>query len=234
MSANTYVQELKGETKWKTVSPHRHWTELPESAGILYLIIIASGIFAFFIVRASLIVPGDAAATADNIVASEGLFRVSIAADLIMIISDVALALAFYVLLRPVSHALSLLAAFFRLVQATILGINLLNLFMALLLLSGAEYLAAAGAELLQAQAMTFLVAHGIGYSIGLVFFGVSILILGYLIIRSGYIPKILGILLMIAAAGYLVDSFASFLLPNYDDYADDIRPGRVCARYCG
>jgi hypothetical protein len=188
-------------------------------AGVLYLIIIIAGIFAEFFVRQSLIVPGDAAATANNIMASEGLFRAGIAGDLIMIMSDVALALVFYVLLKPVSNSLALLAAFFRLAQAAILGINLLNLFFVLQLLSGADYLAGFGANQLHALVMLFLNGHSIGYAIGLVLFGLSLFVLGYLVFRSGYFPRILGLLLIVAGSGYLIDSFASFLLPAYDNY---------------
>jgi hypothetical protein len=188
-------------------------------AGTLYLAIIIAGIFAEFFVRSSLIVSGDAAATANNINAAEQLFRFGFASDLIMILCDVALALVFYVLLKPVSNSLALLAAFFRLVQATILGINLLNLSLGLQLVGGAGDLAAVGSDQTQALGLLYLEAHGIGYSIGLVFFGFSILISGYLIYRSGYIPKILGILLVIAGIGYLVDSFAKFILPNYASY---------------
>jgi hypothetical protein len=188
-------------------------------AGLLYLTIIITGIFAYFVIRGSLIVAGDAAATANNILASEGLFRVSIASDLIMIMCDVALALVFYVLLKPVSNALALLAAFFRLAQAATLGINLLNLFFALQLISGADYLTVVGADQLQAQAMLFLDAHGTGYAIGLVFFGFSIMVLGYLIFKSGYFPRILGVLLVVASFGYLIDSFARVLLPSYGNY---------------
>jgi hypothetical protein len=190
-------------------------------AGVLYLIIIAAGIWAFFVVRSNLIVPGDATATANNVMASEGLFRASIAADLVMIMSDVALALAFYVLLKPVSRSLSLLAAFFRLAQAANLGINVLNLFFGLQLLKGASDVIALSADQLHDLALFFFSAHGVGYTISLVFFGFSILILGYLIFRSGYLPKILGILLIIASLGYLVDGFANVLLINYADYAD-------------
>ncbi len=188
-------------------------------AGALYLVIIFAGIFAQFFARSSLIVPGDATATAANIQASQTLFRIGFASDLVMILSDVAIALAFYVLLKPVSRSLSLLAAFFRLAQAATLSVNLLNLAFAWLLLSGADYLAVLGSDQLNALAMLFLDAHGIGYSIALVFFGLSILILGYLIVRSGYIPKVLGILLVFASAGYLIDSFSSFLLLNYADF---------------
>ncbi|MCB0130010.1 MAG: DUF4386 domain-containing protein, partial [Caldilineaceae bacterium] len=119
-------------------------------AGLLYLSIIAAGVFAEFIVRGSLIVPGNAAATAGNILAAESLFRLGIAGDLIMLICDVALALVFFVLLKPVSRSLSLLAAFFRLAQAAVLGMNLLNLVLVLQLISGTDYLAVFGAEQLQ------------------------------------------------------------------------------------
>ena len=190
-------------------------------AGFLYLVIIIAGIFAEFIVRSSLILPGDATATANNIMASEGLFRVGIASDLIMIMCDVALALFFYVLFKPVSNALALLAAFFRLAQAATLGVNLLNLFFVLRLQSGADYLTAFSEDQLHALMLPFLDAHSIGYSIGLVFFGLSVFVLGYLVFKSGYFPRILGVLLIFASLGYLIDSFANFLLPNYSEYKD-------------
>jgi hypothetical protein len=185
-------------------------------AGLLYLILIIAGIFAEGYVRQSLIVPGDAAATANHIMASEGLFRTAIAGDLIMILCDIALSVIFYLLLRPVSNALSLLAAFFRLAQAATLGINLLNLFFVLQLLHGADYLNIFSADQLHALVLLFFNAHGIGYAIGLVFFGVYLLLLGYLMFKSGYFPRILGILLIIAALSYLTDSFTSFLFPGY------------------
>ena len=193
--------------------------KLARVAGLLYLVIIIAGIFAEFFVRQSLIVPGDATTTANNIMASEMLFRAGIAADLVMIMADVALALVFYLLFKAVSNGLALLAAFFRLAQAAVLGINLLNLFFALGLLSGADYLSVFGADQLDAFSMLFLNAHSIGYSIGLVFFGVNLFILGYLVFKSGYVPRILGILLIAASLGYLVDSFAKVLLPNYAEF---------------
>jgi hypothetical protein len=190
-------------------------------AGVLYLVIIATGIWAFAFDRSSLIVPGDATATANNVIASEGLLRASIAADLVMIMSDVALALAFYVLMRPVSRSLSLLAAFFRLAQAANLGLNLLNLFVGLRLLTGTGDLAAFSAAQLHDLALVFFDLHGVGYTISLVFFGFSILVLGYLMIKSGYLPRILGVLLVIASVVYLVDGFANVLLSNYAEVAD-------------
>ena len=190
-------------------------------AGLFYLAIIVAGIFAEFFVRSSLKVPGDAAATAANIMASTALFRSGITADLIMIICDIALAASLYILLRPVNDGLSLLGAFFRLIQAAILAVNLLNLFYALQLVSGAGYLTAIGAEQLYAQALFFFEAHATGYTLGLLFFAFNCLITGYLVYKASYFPKILGFMLVIAGAGYLTDSFAQFLLPNYAAYAD-------------
>ena len=188
-------------------------------AGFAYLIIIISGIFAEFFVRSGLIVAGNATATANNIINSESLFRIGIAGDLLMIVCDVVVALAFYVLLIQVNKSLALLAAFFRLAQAATLGINLLNLFFVLHILSGADYLNVFGTDQLHALVLLFLKGHSTGYLIGLVFFGIHCLILGYLIFKSGFIPRILGVLLVFAAFGYLIDSFANFLLPNYADY---------------
>jgi hypothetical protein len=189
-------------------------------AGLLYLVIIGAGMFAEFFVRSELIAAGDAAATAANVIAAEGLFRAGIAADLLMIVSDIIVGLIFYVLLRPISQTLALLAALFRLAQAAILGINLLNLFIGLELAQPTGAAAALGADQAQALALVFFQAHGVGYALALVFFGIYLFLIGFLILRSGVIPRLLGGLLMLAAAGYLVDSFAQVLLVNYSAYA--------------
>jgi hypothetical protein len=189
-------------------------------AGLGYLIIFISGIFANFIVLQSLIVPGDAATTANNIMANEMLFRIGIFSFIIMVIFDLVLAWALYVLLKPVNRSLSLLAAWLRLVNVTIFGIALYHLFGVLQLLSGADYLTVFETGQLQAQVMLFLDAFNHTWLIGLVFFGVHLFVLGYLISKSGYIPRILGVLLIVASLAYLIDSFANFLLPNYANYA--------------
>ncbi len=190
-------------------------------AGGFYLLLFVAGIVAEFAIRSQLIVPGDPTATAAEIAAAEGLFRWGIAADLIMIISDIALALLFYELLKPVSRLLALGAALFRLAQATALGINLLNLFIGLSFVTGAEGLSALAEPTAQTLGLLFLEAHGIGYSLALVFFGVALAILGYLIIKAPYMPSILGYLILIAAAGYLTDSFAKVILVDYGRHAD-------------
>ena len=198
----------------------QHPNRLARSAAVLYLVIIVAGIFAFFVVRGSLVVPGDAAATAANVVASESFFRLGIASDLVMILSDVALAVVLFVLFRAVGPMLATFAAFFRLAQAAALGVNLVSLFVGLRLL-GDDAAAAMGAERAQGLALVFFDAHAIGYTLALLFFAVSLFFLGLLAWRSGFVPKVLGALLLIAGAGYLVDGFANVLLTNYAAYAD-------------
>lgn len=185
-------------------------------AGSLYLIIIVFGIFSEVFIRSILIVPGDAAATVTNIQASEWLFRTGFASDSIMLLSDVAIAVLFYVLLKPVSKTLALMAAAFRLTQAAILGLNLLNYYAAMLLLSGVGYSTAFEADQLYALVMLFLDMHSHGYDLGLLFFGLSSLILGYLVVKSDYFPRILGYGLIAAAVVYLMGSLTRFLLPDY------------------
>jgi hypothetical protein len=185
-------------------------------AGVLYLIIIVFGLFSEVFVRSSLFVPGDATATAANITAAEGLFRSGFLADSIMFLSDVALAVLLYVLLRPVSKTLALVAMFFRLTQTAVLALNLLNYHAALLLLSGAGYASAFEPGQLHALSHMFLDLHGHGYDLGLLLFGLHCLLLGYLIFRSRYFPRALGVLLMAAAVTYLVGSYTRFLFPDY------------------
>lgn len=193
---------------------------LSRMAGIGYLVIIATGIFAEFFVRASLIVPGDAGATAANIGGAQTLFRLGIAAEFIMLASDVALAMLLYVLFRGAGQGWAMLAAFFRLTHASVVGVNLLSMFLPLLLLGGAPYLAAFAPEQLHALVLLSLETQSLGYLIGLTFFGFHCLVMGYLVYRSGYVPKVLGVMLVVAGVGYLVDSFGRTLLVDYDAYA--------------
>ena len=188
-------------------------------AGGAYLIIIAAGIYAEFFVRSSLIVPADAAATARNIREFGLLFRSAIASELVMLACDVLVAVALYIVFEGVSRSLSLLAAFFRLVHAAIVGGNLLNAYVPLLLLADAEHFSRVNPDELQALVLVSLQAHSYGYVIGLVFFGFQCLFLGYLVFTSDLLPKLLGILLMCAGIGYLVDGFSRTLLADYAQY---------------
>ncbi len=188
-------------------------------AGAGYLVIFVVGFFAEFFVRANLVAPGDAAATAGNILESAWQFRAGIVGYLIAAVVDLLVALALYVFLKPVSAGLSLLAAWFRAAHAVILAVATGHLLSVVRLLGDAAWLSAIETGQRHAQAMVLLEAFDDAWLIGLVFFGLHCLVLGYLILKSSYVPRILGVLLMVAALGYLVDSFANFLLPNYSDY---------------
>jgi hypothetical protein len=185
-------------------------------AGLLYLIITIAAIVAHYYVPSNIIVPGDAAATANNIMNNEALFRVGgIGSELIVLLSEIVLSVVLYVILKPVNKTLSLLAAVSRLAMTTIHGLNLINYFFVLLLLGGG-YSTVFGADQLQALVTLFLDAHSYGFTIGIAFLTLHVFILGYLIFKSGYFPKILGVLFVIAAFGYLIDSFALLLSTNY------------------
>lgn len=192
--------------------------------GVLYLLIFITAGFSEGYVRATLIVPGDATATAANIAASEGLFRLGFVSDLIAFSADAIVAVLLYVLLRPVSRTLALVAASLRLVaHPAIASINMLNHVMALQLVSGAEYLTVFEPEQLHALVLLFLTAHRVGYLIGGVFFGLHLIVLGYLLYRSDRFPAILGGLIVLAAFGYLTESFTFFLVPAYASIASTI-----------
>jgi hypothetical protein len=186
-------------------------------AGVLYLVITVAAIVAHMYVPSLIIVPGDAAATANNINESATLFRLgTVGGELVVLLSEVVLAVVLYVLLKPVNKTLSLIAAVSRLVMTTVHGINMINYFFAMLLVSGTGYLSVFSTEQAQSLAMLFLEAHGYGFTIGIAFLTIHVFVLGYLIFKSGYFPKVLGVLFIAAGVGYLVDSFALLLLPSY------------------
>jgi hypothetical protein len=181
----------------------------------LYLFNILAGLFGEVFVRNNLVVAGDAAATAHKIMTSNLLFRSGIAGDLLMHVSDIPMILIFYVLLKPVSKDLSLLAALFNLVQTAVLVANKLTLVAVVVFLGNADYLKAFDARQLQALANACLILHEYGFSIGLVFFGFTCPIIGHLMFKSGYFPKTLGILQFVAGLCYLTHSFVLLLAPE-------------------
>jgi Domain of unknown function (DUF4386) len=183
--------------------------------GVLYLYIIAAGIFAES-VRSKLVVSADAAATARNILSNESLFRIGFSGELLHLACDVAVATILYMLLRPVNRNLALLAAFMRLACDIVLAVASLSHFAVLRLLHNADYLQGFQPDQLQTLALLALKLHGDGYAISLVFFGFACLALGYLVFRSGYLPRTIGALLVIAGACYLTNSFALFLHPAF------------------
>lgn len=185
-------------------------------AGVLYLIITVAATIAHFVVPSNFIIPGDAAATASNIIGNESMFRLgAIGGELIVLLSEIILAVVLYVLLKPINKTLSLIAAVSRLAMTTIHGLNLINYFFVLLLLGG-SYTTVFAPDQVDALVTLFLDAHSYGFTIGIAFLTIHVFILAYLIFKSGYFPKILGILFFAAGVGYLVDSFALLLFPSY------------------
>jgi len=187
-------------------------------AGFGYLVVFIFAFYAGFVATG----PGDSATTSINKLANEVLFRSGIASWIIVLAADAVVAWALYILLIPVNKSLALLVAWFRLIFTVIAAIALLFLIMALQLSKGADYLTVFTADQLQAQVILFLNAYWDLTLIAWVFFGVHIFLLGYLIFKSSYVlfkssyvPRILGVLLIIASIGYLINSFANFLLPN-------------------
>ncbi|HYL13614.1 MAG TPA: DUF4386 domain-containing protein [Terriglobales bacterium] len=186
--------------------------------GALYLIIIVVGLFGEAFVRDRLIVPGDAAATAANIRSMESLWRFHIAAELLLLICAVALLMIFFVLLKPVSRELALLAAFFNLVAIAVEAATTMYLIQALFPLGNAGYLKAFAPEQLYAMASLTLKSHGYGFGVSLIFFGYFCVVIGYLIFKSGYLPRAIGVLIEIAGLCYLTNSFALILAPAFAD----------------
>ena len=186
--------------------------------GLLLLLLVVVGPFSQLYVPSTLIVPGDATATADNIRASESLFLSGIVGQSIVFLTEIVLTVLLYVLLRPVSRTLALVAAFARLAMTVVMGINLLPYFIALLLLSGAGYLTVFEPAQSDALALLFLNAHQYVVYIWEIFLGLHLLVLSYLVFKSGYFPRILGVLLVLPALGYLIHGYGSFLFPNYEE----------------
>ncbi len=187
-------------------------------AGILILIMSPFAVFSMMYVSSNLIVPGDAWATAKNIIASEGLFRLGMVSDSIVFLLEIVIVVLLYILLKPVSKTLSLVAAFSRLAMTVIQGINLLNHFTALLLLGGADYLTVFETGQLHSLVLLFLNVHESVVLIWGLFFSLHLFFLGYLVYKSGYIPRILGVVLVIAAVCYLIQSWGNILLPKYEE----------------
>lgn len=185
-------------------------------AGIGLLIMVIAGPYAEIYAYGSLIVPGNAAQTAQNITNNKMLFITGIFGYLIMLICDVLVAWALYVLLKPVNKSISLLTAWLRLVYSVIAIVALLNLVTALRFINPADYLSVFEPEQLHAQVYLSLVAFEKEWGIGYLIFGIYLGLLGYLVFKSDYIPKILGILLMISGLGWFVDSLRPFFFPGF------------------
>ena len=183
-------------------------------AGLLYLAIAALAVFGLVYVPAMLLVPGDAAATANNIVASESLFRLGFMSNLITFTVNVFVAVLLYKLLKPVNRGIASLMVILILIGLAIGMLNELNQFAALLIL-GTDHLSAFTAAQSQVLAALFLDLYQHGFNIAHIFWGLWLFPMGYLIFRSGFLPRVIGVLLIVAGLGYLVDFTLFFLVPD-------------------
>ena len=194
-----------------TISPRRY----ARTGGVLYLYIIGAGIFVELFVRGKLVVSGDAAATASNILAHETLWRVAFSAEVLWLACAVALTMIFYVLMRVVNRNIAIMGAFFALMSIAVEAMSTLFHFAPALILGGASYLKVFDAQQLQALALLSISVFERGFGISLVFFGFEELCRGYLMFRSGFFPRFLGVLVIISGLSYLSNSFALFLSPK-------------------
>jgi len=198
-------------------------------AGCIYLGAMALGMFSQLFVLGRIIVPGDAAATAHNVVTSEALFRLGIVVDVVTFASDVVIGWAFYQLLKGVDEALALLGALFRVTDAAILAVTTFSALITLRLLSGAEYLQPLDVRELQVLARLFVSARGLGFDVGFVFLGCGSALFAYLLLVARYVPRplaawgvfasltlALGSLAQILSAGFAARAGMLHMLPMF------------------
>ena len=185
-------------------------------AGSIYVVAMALSAFTLGYLPLEIIVPGDAAATAHNLVASEGLFRAGVAVDLLVCLSDVVLAWAFYELLKPVDESLARLGAFLRVADAAIFACVTLNGLVSLRLLSGTKFLQAIESPQLHALARLFMDVRTTGLYVGFVFLGAGSAVFAYVLFRSRYVPRLLAACGVFASLLFAFGSLATLMLPRW------------------
>jgi hypothetical protein len=180
-------------------------------AGFLYLLVVPLGIFSLF-VSSRLVVTGDGAATVSNLIASESLFRLGIVSDLLASLVMILVVFFLYEIFKSVDQSAAFLMVVLIMVAVPIAMLDQLNNFAALQLVSGADYLKVFSTEQLQTLVLLFLRLSDRGAEIAFLFWGLWLFPLGYLVLKSGFLPRIIGIILMVTCLGYPIQSFASFL----------------------
>jgi len=193
--------------------------KLARTAGILYLLIVIFGLIAQIFVRDHLVDYGNATVTAKNILASESWYRFGFISELLMLVCDVGVATILYILLKDTSKNLSLLSYAFRLTSIVILSVTALSHYAALSFLSSTGYMDVFSATQLEAFALFSIKMHGVGYNICLLFFGIHLLFLGYLVYLADIFPKYLGVLLFIGGICYISNSIVWFQFPDLVKY---------------
>ena len=191
-------------------------------AGLLYLLVAITGAFSIMYVPGVLIVPGDAAATAKNILASETLFRIGMVSELTSSVLFIFLAWALYRLLSGVNTSHASLMVILALIIVPIAFVIVVNDLAALTLLRGADFLSVFDRRQLEALAMLFLRLHRYGFVVNAIFWGLWLFPFGVLVMRSRFLPRILGVLLILACFAYLTGSLTSLLLPRYGSVVNE------------
>jgi hypothetical protein len=183
---------------------------LARITGALYLVAVVTGVYAQAVIAERLVIPADAAATAANIRAHASLFRLGFTTYLVEMAAQVAMITLFYHLLEPVSRTIALLSTVVGLVGCTVKTVSRLLYYAPLVVLSGAPFLAVFSNDQLNALSLLFLKVNDVGAGIALAFFGFATVLKGYLILRSTFLPRLLGVLSVIAGVGWL-----TFLWPS-------------------
>ncbi|MBB5790377.1 DUF4386 domain-containing protein [Jiangella mangrovi] len=206
------VQKING------IQPDIPVKRIARAAGALYVAIFIVAPFAFFVGRSRILVEDDPTATAENLLADETLFRIGMAAESVVFLIEIVLAALLYTLFRPVNATVAMAAAFSRVAEAVVQAVNLLTSSLVLLTVSGAGYLAAFEPDQVDALVSLFFDANEFVTLIWGLFFGLHLILLGYLVYKSGFLPRVLGILLAAASIGYLAEGFGNLLWPGTAD----------------
>ena len=185
-------------------------------AAVLFLLSIIGGGFGEFYVPTTLIVTGDATATANNILTHNTMFRFGFAMYLVEAVCDIGLVWILYVLLRPVHREIALLAAFFGLVSTAVFAASELFFFAATFILDGGDYLNSFSRAQINSLGLLSVRFYGYGAGIFMVFYGIAAIVRGYLMFKSTYLPRLLGALFVIAGVGFVTKSFTLVLAPAY------------------
>ncbi len=185
-------------------------------AGILYIIMDVFMIFSGMVVDPKIYVPGDAAATVSNILASEWLFRLGFVSWIVGLILQLFLVHVLYELFKSVDKGQARLMVIFVVIGVSVAFLNNLNLYAPIVLLSGAEHLSAFNPAQLQTLAMLFYDLYKHGMMIDEIFWGLWLIPLGILVYKSRFVPKVLGVLLIVGCFGHLLSFLSTFLLPDY------------------
>jgi len=197
-------------------------------AGFVYLLVVVTGIFNLVYVPSQLIVWADAAATVSNIKSNEFLFRAGIAAGVLCYIFFLILPFILYDLFKSINKVCAVLMVVFAVISVPLSLFNMIDKFNVLTLLSGAQYLDVFTIEQLNAQVMLMLKSYNKGIMIIQIFWGLWLFPFGYLVVKSGYVPKFFGVLLMLGCVSYLIKFFGVILFPSVDIPSYIGRPGSL------